>query len=746
MRDIDLQRAIKNRNTEAIVNLFIDKENKRLKANYYCETELWDYKTDCPCYKMAEPIEWANIAKDIIAFHNLNGGLLIFGVNDDNYLINGIRSDIDSKLFNDKVRKWIGDKIWIEYSKQYIFDDDRYIGFALIPPKGQTYAKFICNSPLKNGKLIFLENGSALRKGDSSIVLSPSEIEELNKTLYIPIVGKFFEVDEENFRILAPEYSNFVYRKDICEKVIKGLSDIRSSVVSLIGIGGIGKTAIATWAVLKAYEQKKFSFIVSITAKDRELTKQGIASINPTLTSYENLIDTIFDVLHFGDYKQKEISEKELMINSLLKNSNGLLYIDNLETVDDQRIINFLNNLPIGCKAITTSRRTRVNVSNIPILVDIMNKDEAREYICSLLNNHICIKQVDDNESDVICNNSDGIPLAMKWLITTSKNKNELLSKSYDLHESGYRGNELLEFSFRRIFESVGEIEKKIIKILSLFESPIGIEPIYISLNNTSPEIFDSLEDLFNDSIIYRYFDASSNDYSYSLLPLIRNFIRNNELTSIDEVNIRKKLSNWYEAKDIKNPNERIIFQKIRQGTDNPESSLIDLALSAKKNGKIDEAEDFFRQAIKRNPKSYKALREYAELLRHCFNKPGDAIKYYEQAISCMPIRGYENGIILREYGILVKDSGTPDATNKAIEAMESALQEIPNDQLLIFNLASLYMRKVQYQKALPLLLSIKDSSNPRTREYTLDMLFKIYEYNRDYQNIADIKRELTKA
>jgi len=655
----------------------------------------------------------------------------------------GFRSDIDSKLFNDKIRKWVGDKIWVEYSKQYIFDDDRHIGFALIPPRGQMLALFQSNSPLKNNKPIFIENGSSIRKNDSSTIMSPEEAALFNSSLRIPIVGKFYEIDEENYRILAPEYSYFTYRKEICDQVILGLSDVRSSVVSLLGIGGIGKTAIATWAVLQAYEQNIFNFIVSITAKDRELTKQGIASINPTLSSYDTLLDSILEVLRFGEYRLKATSEKEEMIKSLLINSKGLLYVDNLETVDDQRIIAFLNNLPIGCKAITTSRRTRVTVSNLPITIGTMSQKEISEYLHSLFSSYPYLKEMVEADAVTIGTCTDGIPLAIKWIVASSSGKAEALAKAHDLNESGYRGNELLEFSFRRIFDSVSLIEKKIIRVLALFESPIGIEPIYVSLDNTSPEIFDSLEELFNDSIVYRYYDANSNDYSYSLLPLTRNYIRNNELSSIEEANIRKKLSDWYEAKDVKNATERVLFQKIRQGTENPESSLIDLALSAKKNGKLDEAENFFKQALKRNAKSYKAAREYAEFLRHCRHKTGDAIKYYEQAISCLPARGAENGVIFREYGILIKDSGVPDATDRAISALESALGEIPTDEISLTVVASLYMRKDQYPKALPILVSLKESRNSKTKQIALEMLLKIYEKNREYTKISETRQAL---
>jgi hypothetical protein len=47
-----------------------------------------------------------------------------------------------------------------------------------------------------------------------------------------------------------------------------------------------------------------FNFIVSITAKDRELTAKSIIPLEQPLTSYEELIDALFHILRI---KMEEI-------------------------------------------------------------------------------------------------------------------------------------------------------------------------------------------------------------------------------------------------------------------------------------------------------------------------------------------------------------------------------------------------------------------------------------------------------
>ena len=120
---------------------------------------------------------------------------------------------------------------------------------------------------------------------------------------------------------------------------------------------------------------------MSITAKDRELTASGIRAVRPGLTSFEALLDSALDVLGFPDRKALEVGEKEAEVMALLKQSGGLLFVDNLETVDDARIVNFLDRIPPGAKALITSRRTTVRRLVSPIDIGGLNDSELVNYV-----------------------------------------------------------------------------------------------------------------------------------------------------------------------------------------------------------------------------------------------------------------------------------------------------------------------------------------------------------------------------
>ena len=57
---------------------------------------------------------------------------MIFGVTDDLSFC-GATTRLDSKLINDQIRRYLGDRIWVEFHREFIQEDQRYLGVALVP-------------------------------------------------------------------------------------------------------------------------------------------------------------------------------------------------------------------------------------------------------------------------------------------------------------------------------------------------------------------------------------------------------------------------------------------------------------------------------------------------------------------------------------------------------------------------------------------------------------------------------------
>jgi tetratricopeptide (TPR) repeat protein len=577
------------------------------------------------------------------------------------------------------------------------------------------------------------------------------EADELTRTLAAPTLGKTYEVDEPYFRLLVPEYATFVERSDACAAVEGALVDPRTAVTSLTGIGGVGKTALATWATLRAYEAKRFEFIVSITAKDRELTSTGLRALTPSLTSFEALLDGIADVLGFPELKQLPADERDREVRSLLKGLNGLLYVDNLETVDDARLITFLDQLPIGVRAIVTSRRPKVRVSVFPVDVGPLSAAEVADYIDSLevLPELAYTRSLSNPERSRIGTACDGIPLAIRWALSRARTSSDAVQEAERITESGRHGEELLEFCFRRVFDSLTPEEHSVLHVLSLFQRPITSEAIIAGSDHADYKLLDAIDSLVSESIVQRLFDPDRNDYAFTLLPMTRTFVYADVARQQDlEGQIRRKLSDWFEARDVRDPSEREVIRELRQGKGGSESGLVDLAIAAGRRGDVRSAQDLFEQALRRNPRSFRGAREYAEFQRHTLGNDAEALRLYEQAAANAPARGTERALIFREWGMLLRRSGDPQATDLAIEKFEIARVETPNDPVLVHALADALQRKGQHGVVIRLLepfvaTSPKSAWQAKTFKMCCASLVKSYRAQGDLLKEANAKRAL---
>jgi hypothetical protein len=415
----------------------------------------------------------------------------------------------------------------------------------------------------------------------------------------LPAPDSRYFVHEPNARVLRPDWDEFVSRDELCETVQQTLADDRTYVSTLTGVGGVGKTAVACWAVLRAYERQQFEFIVSVSAKDRELTDRGIQAGVPTLTSFDDLLTQILEVLGFSEFCAGSSQDCERAATGLLPGLSLLLFVDNLETVEDRRVVQFLETLPKPVKAITTSRMARVRTAAFPISVGPFTCDEAVRFFDVHLQRRgkLALKQAGRTEKERIVDACSRLPLAIEWLVGQSRELSSALHLADQLAGSGRRDDELLEFCFRSVHSALTPQGRMVLAALTLDHRPQVLEALAASIDLTLELADEALTDLEGCSLTERVWDARMHDFAFRALPLTRRFAYR-ELQRIpgEELRMRGRLSDWYRTVDI--PTEqREAMVAIRQGATDPDTALVEAAISFRKQGKAQEADQFFRRA-----------------------------------------------------------------------------------------------------------------------------------------------------
>lgn len=752
-RDGSIITAIRQKDMGSLKSLFFKNDLSDVEPSFKTETELWDYKLNCPSIS-SPALEWAEICKDILAFHNTGkGGVIFFGIDDKEYNIVGISSEnlIDSKIFNDKIRKYVGDKLWVDF---YVISNSNKtitIGAIIIPQLSDNSAikRFQKNGPEKHKKLLFYANGSAVRRFDSSVVLSPTEANEL--AFNRPVIQyKEYEIDEPCYRLLSADYHEFILRSKYCEAVMRGLHHNRATSVCLIGIGGVGKTALATWAVKKLYIDDEYDYIVSISAKDRELTASGIQSISQKLTSLDDLLDAILDVIGFPEAKNEKLEIKRKTTVDLISGEKILIFVDNLETAIDKDIIDFINYLPEPAKALITSRRNVVTVSSYPIEIGPLENEEIVRYISSLsaLPRFSFCNALSVAEKEKIGDSFNGIPLAIKWIISSCTNSEELLAKAELMEHGGMQNEELLEFSFRRVFDDMSTIEKGVMRVLAVI-SDLPIEAIVqgSGLTSKSAEVVDALESLVADTIIIKYYDPDCRSDKYRLLTLTQRFMLKNCISTRDEQAIHSRLSSWYNATDIKDVEERQLISAMRQGGQNMGATLVSFAESAAKKGDVSTAVKFYNSAVARDPNNWFVYWKYGEYFRHVEKSTAQTITMYESALKYARNEKVtpQIAVMHREFGMIYGNSGRSDAVTRAIEHLEIAHLNMPNDPICAKGLASMYEKRGNTTEIVRILEPFRTSKDRKTRMVLLPILLRAYETqpSKYMLQLAELKNEM---
>src|SRR5207248_1402054 len=101
----------------------------------------------------------------------------------------------------------------------------------------------------------------------------------------------------------------------------------------------------------------------------------------------------------------------------------------------------------------------------------------------------------------------DRLPLAIRWSLSRARTASEALAVADNITKSRKTGDELLEFCFRRVFESMPTEEKGIVEVLSLFQRPLPTEALVVGTGHTHYRVLDAIEQLTKDALVQRLFD-----------------------------------------------------------------------------------------------------------------------------------------------------------------------------------------------------------------------------------------------
>ena len=484
-------------------------------------------------------------------------------------------------------------------------------------------------------------------------LIGPSEdviLEETPELIAMP------EAQEQTIfdNLPSRDYVEFIGREEKIQEIKKFLLHKKVHVLSIDGIGGVGKSALALELSHRLRDDKIYDAIIWVSAKKDKLTYSGIVDIESKLDNLEDLFDEILKVFEENDFVEHgSLETKGNMVLQILKENNCLLIVDNLETIDDENLKNFLIdiNFPVESKVLITSRKRLGQVEYV-VYLDKFTLDETRKYISSQLKH----RNFNEKCSEVLLNSiyekTGGIPLAIKviipWIVEGRVRA--------DIVEDIDKETDILKFCFEKVYNDfLSDPAQKLFCVLSLAPTEISDTALKFISGLTEDDFNESLNSLINYALIFKDNKSPGTEQLYSMLPLTQEFGKNmadNYFGKLKE-EIKKSYLRYIELSqsEVHSEKRAIAINKAEE------------AGRLFSTGEIERAEDLFKEAI-----NYDKECDYALFRFAVFSKErqdfGRAVNLVERAIRLNPT----NPHYWNEYGSIVESSGNFNKTEKILE------------------------------------------------------------------------------
>ena len=315
----------------------------------------------------------AEIARDVLAFSNTSGGLVIFGINDQRHVMG--HPPIDCKNLRSALGPYLGTRLDFELGnvRPSVQGRSHEVSYLLVAKSSAAYPallrKDIVSGDRFGTKLKYLKGSLFYREGrETRVEPTGGDIDgralELQFTGASPRVRSSFilEEDRPGVRLYSHINDRFFGREDEISQLLAKFDDTRGRGISIAGLGGIGKTELAIEIVRRLFQSGKFRSVYSGSAKTAMLGKFGHQPIDPFFFDLPSFLQDLGGWLGIDIHASNALSESEDECLRALKSlRKTLLFIDNLETVDDGRLFQFLDQkIPDNIWLLTTSRVHKV--------------------------------------------------------------------------------------------------------------------------------------------------------------------------------------------------------------------------------------------------------------------------------------------------------------------------------------------------------------------------------------------------
>lgn len=440
----------------------------------------------------------------------------------------------------------------------------------------------------------------------------------------------------KNHNLPTPDYdeTGLIGRDNYIKDIKKLCLTSPYPTISIVGEGGVGKTALALQVAYEILEESDlYDIIIWVSSKTTQISINEIKQIENAITNSIGLFGEISHQLA-GNLSSQSIEDKIQEIIEYFSEFKVLLFIDNLETILDDRIRSFVGNIPQGSKIVITSR-IGLGAYEYPIRLKGLEENDASQ----LLRKVAQIRQVDilakcpertliSYSKRMNCN-----PSYIKWFVNcvaTGKQPEEILQNS----------ELFLDFCMSNVYEYLSNDAKTVLTAMQCAPGYKDIPELAYLTDFEALKIRNVVHELLSTNIL--------NEYSKLHQIVIRPVYQLSELafaylqkhhrpTLTSQRNIQVKLNQLnaiFENQRLQNDKNRYYMKNIhyRDKLDRVIVKKLHHAFQAILNDDLDKSYEILKESYTLAPDFF----EVARLQAFYFTKMGnfhEAREKYELAI-----------------------------------------------------------------------------------------------------------------
>lgn len=517
-----------------------------------------------------------------------------------------------------------------------------------------------------------------------------------------------------------PEFDDtgYIGRKKEQAEIKDLLLQDKYPVISIIGNGGIGKTAIVVKILYELIDEvsNPYEAIIWISLKTRTLSNGDFIEIKDSIQTTAQLIKKTEKNMIFDE----KISAEENVLK-FMENFKTLLVIDNLETINDEEINTFIKKIPKESRVLITSR-TGLGELECRYKLEGMNKKDAIQYYREL-SKYYGLKLHEKTDTDInaiVENVLYSNPLSIKWYITGVYN-------GIREEEIQNNKNELIEFCMSNVYEKLTNESKEILRLFQIedYEMSYGEIAYYIEADEIAMK--KAINELISTNMV------TLKDRCYQINMMAKDYLQMIQTIDVEFINDitskKRKLNGMLQNITVKKQNLKLNPSAILYDFNDKDKKIaaiyLENALEYGKNKDIDNALKFVNKAEEIAPNYFECYKVKA-FLNANFNNLLEAIKNYQIAITkCKTNLEFATVyyVYASFYTVVMNDN------QKAYELIVLANNYLKDDIEINLQKARILSRLGRFQEAEEILLKInyKDIETDKIRNIRAKAIGDLY-------------------